>query len=333
MYLHGVRPLRFPKAIFAPFLSLLVGACASVPDPLLAPAPDPVTQAAVRAELGLVPGAFALPGGAELPVERRGDTPARWVVVGASWLVPDTVPFLSGPLLAVDGRARAGFGPEPDTTALAQDTRDLVRVLEAELAAGAEAPLLLAQGYHALVAALAAAELGDRLGGLLLVAPLPARRDPHLARFAEEAARRLERAAFVRVEGRMASGDRSPELAAELERVLLAPRFADPKLATRLGADPYLVPAGEGAALRQQAERAIAELGDYDLRAALAAATAPALVLHGGGDALSQESTAEFAAALARGEFVKISRSGAFPWIERPAEFAAAVARLEGNGP
>lgn len=333
MYPHGVRVLRFPKAIFAPLLALLAAACASVPDPLFAPAPDPVTQAAARAELGLVPGSFALPGGAELPVERRGDAPARWVVVGASWLVPDTLPFLSGPLLAADGRARAGFGPEQGTTALAQDTRDLVRVLEAELAAGADGPLLLAQGYHALVAALAAAELGDRVGGILLVAPLPARRDPHLARFAEEAARRLERAAFARVEGRMASGERGPELAAELERVLIAPRFADPKLAPRLAADPYLVPAGEGAAMRQQAERAIAELGAYDVRAALAAATAPALVLHGGGDALSQESTAEFAAALARAEFVKISRSGAFPWIERPEEFAAAVARLEGLAP
>ncbi|MBI1382036.1 MAG: hypothetical protein GC161_13235 [Planctomycetaceae bacterium] len=313
-------------------LALLAGACASVPDPLFAPPPDPGTQAAARAALGLVPGSFGLPGGASLPVERRGAAPARWVLVGGSWLLPDTVPFLEGPLLALDGRARAGFGPEPGTTALAQDTRDLVRVLEAELAAGGEAPLLLAQGYHALVAALAARELGDRVGGLLLVAPLPARRDPHLARFAEEAARRLERAAFARVEGRMASGERSPEVAAELERVLLAPRFADPKLAPRVAADPYLVPAGEGAALRQQAERAIAELGDYDLRGELAGVTAPALVLHGGGDALSQESTAEFAAALAGAAFVKIARSGAFPWIERPAEFAAAVTRLERGG-
>ncbi len=333
-------PPHYPRpglaAVFAPILACVAAAwstaCTAPRDPRAADAPSEVSQRENRAAMALVPGRFELRDGAQLPAERRGSEPAQWVLVGAAWLVPDVPPWLPGPLVALDGRARAGFEPEPGRTALEQDVRDLVEFLAAERSAGAPPPRIVAQGYQALVAALAAAQSPDAVGGLVLIAPLPARRLPHLDDFARAAAPRLEPQALAKAQAQLAKGARDPKLAAEIERLLLAPRFANPGLARRVQADPFVGLLDAGAALESHAERAIAELGDYDMRDTLAKVRAPTWVVHGAGDCLPRAASAEFADAIPGGLLVVIERSGAFPWIEAPAAFRSLVERVVAAG-
>jgi pimeloyl-ACP methyl ester carboxylesterase len=63
----------------------------------------------------------------------------------------------------------------------------------------------------------------------------------------------------------------------------------------------------------------------HDYTAAFRAVTAPVLVIHGGNDLQSEETSRAFGALFPNSQFVAIPGASHFVFNDRPTEFAAAV--------
>ena len=69
-----------------------------------------------------------------------------------------------------------------------------------------------------------------------------------------------------------------------------------------------------------------ASLGQtWDLRPLLATVQAPALVIHGAGDAIPFASTSAYADAMPNAELLVIQGAGHFPWLEQPVQTFTAI--------
>jgi proline iminopeptidase len=78
-----------------------------------------------------------------------------------------------------------------------------------------------------------------------------------------------------------------------------------------------------------------ASLGQtWDLRPLLATVQAPALVIHGTGDAIPFASTSAYADAMPNAELLVIQGAGHFPWLEQPVQTFTAINTFlrRGNG-
>lgn len=173
--------------------------------------------------------------------------------------------------------------------------------------------LWLGWSLGGLIAQQAALSAPDRVGGLIALAASPrfvlASDWPHAVepsvfeQFAVDLARDY-RGTIDRFLALEVHGD---------ERARGEIRWLRERLAERPPSDPAILSAG------------LAMLADTDLRADLGHLTVPSLWIAGQRDRLVPWAGMQDAAALARGDFVRIARAGHAPFLSHPAEVAAAI--------
>jgi proline iminopeptidase len=183
---------------------------------------------------------------------------------------------------------------------------------------------LLGHSWGAAVAALYAMHHPQRVERLVLVGPMPLRRDELINTFAR-----------VR-----ASGDAvwQRQLHTRGQALVAAPGDEE---ACRAFYDTWFTPffgntaararsrgsfcAGTAESRRNKAlnvdRYTVASLGNFDWRGALGAVRAPALVVHGSGDVISVDSAREWAAALPSARLALLEEVGHFPYLEAPERF------------
>ncbi len=196
---------------------------------------------------------------------------------------------------------------------------------------------LLGHSWGAGVAALYAAQHPERVGRLLVVGAIPARRGELV-----EAFRSLDvgRDSVTRRrmqewrETRLANpGDAA---ACRAYYVLwFIPFFGNTAAADRSKGDFC---AGTPEALRNKMASVdrftMSSLGEWDWTASLRAVAAPALVIHGTADPLPVASARQWAAALPNGRLLLLQGVGHFPYLEVPETFFTVVDEfLEGRWP
>lgn len=187
---------------------------------------------------------------------------------------------------------------------------------------------LLGHSWGAGVAALYAARYPERVGRLLVVGPIPARRAELEEAFAALDARRDSVTRRRMQEWRQARrADPGDAAACRAYYVLWFSAFyGDPAAAGRSKGDFC---AGSPEARRNKiasVDRFVAaSLGAWDWLPSLRALTAPALVIHGTADPLPVPSARQWAAALPNGRLLLLQGVGHFPYVEVPERFFAAV--------
>jgi len=213
-------------------------------------------------------------------------------------------------VLVPDLRGHGRSPPPPGPFALEDHAADVALLVES---LGLARPVLLGWSLGAQVALGAAARIGESIGGLVLVAATPrftsgpgwayglprAQVDGLAARVRIHAGRALRRffAAFF------AEGEMPDE---ECRRALAALAAEPPDPAAALGA--------------------LDALAEGDQRSLLAGIRAPALLLHGGADAIVPPGAAEaLASALPRARLACWPGVGHAPFLSRPREVAGVV--------
>lgn len=213
--------------------------------------------------------------------------------------------------------------------AAALDARHFADDLEAvRLHFGMERLTLLGHSWGAAVAALYAMRHPQRVERLVLVGPMPLRRDEL-------------NTTFARVRG---SGDAEwrRQLQARGEALMAAPGDEG---ACRAFYDTWFTPfygnvaararsrgnfcAGTVESRRNKAVNidryTVSSLGAFDWRCALGVVEAPALVVHGSADVISADSAREWAAALPNARLTLLNGVGHFPYLESPEQFFPVV--------
>jgi proline iminopeptidase len=195
---------------------------------------------------------------------------------------------------------------------------------------------LLGDSWGAGVAALYATRYPERVGRLLVVGPIPARRAELQEAFVALEVRRDSVTRRRMQEWRQARLANPGDAAACRAYVLwFSAFFGDPAAAGRSRGDFC---AGTPEALRNKMASVdrftAASLGDWDWQPALRTVTAPALVIHGTSDPLPVPSARRWAAALPNGRLLLLQGIGHFPYLEVPERFFDSVNEfLQGRWP
>jgi proline iminopeptidase len=265
----------------------------------------------------------------------RIDGRGRNLVVAplACWLAEDLAD-LGGPwtLVTFDpcGRGRSDALPVSHEPDLETDLADLEDVWDG---LGLTRAALLGWAYHAGVIAHFAARHPGRVRQLLLVAPWPLRRDPHMAAACAAFAGRLDHDGLAWLERLDADGAPSthPQAYARAWHRVHAPaHMANVEALARMRSDPFALPNEWARPLGLLGERRRRALGAWDWRPAVRALTVPALVVHGLADAIPVDAAREWNACGRDGRLILLGGSGHYPWIECPETFAA-IATLVGR--
>lgn len=258
-----------------------------------------------------------------------GDGPHVVVAPLACWLAADLTNLsASWTLVTFDprGRGRSGAVEPHGRTDLATEVADLEDVCDAlELAR----PALLGWGYHAGVAAHFAALHPGRARRLLLVAPWPLTRDPHMGLACKTFVQRLDPEAIAGLERLNTDGLESnhPCAYARAHHRVHAP--AHMGRAEALGwmrSDPFALPNEWPWRVGPLGDPRWLALRNWDWRSVARMLTVPMLFVHGLADAIPVDATKEWNACSQDGRLVILTDCGHYPWLECPETFAT-VAR------
>ena len=273
--------------------------------------------------------AIVTPDGTGLYAELRGEG-ARTVVLPlgsrfAPYLGDQAVPGARWLVYDPRARGRSDF-PRFGRVGLAADVQDLEVLLRAhEL----DDVVLVGWWYTAAVAARYAMRHPERVRALILIAPMPVRRWPHVRDADRAMAQRpgAEELAAMEERARGAEGA-TPEFCRELYAATLRVVLHDPALAS--GADTtFCDQANESPArLAGLMGDIFSELGDWDWRDTLREIPVPALVVHGASDPMPVTSAEDWVATLAHSNLVVIPGMGRIPWLEAGDELNAAITRF-----
>jgi proline iminopeptidase len=196
---------------------------------------------------------------------------------------------------------------------------------------------LLGHSWGAAIAAMYAQQYPERVGRMILVGAIPARRAGLVDAFQRMDAMR-DSAMRQQLQERRAARLANPGDAAACRAyyaVWFRVAVVDPADLARSRGDFC---AGEPASLenkvRQVDRYTMVSLGEWDWRQSLGDVRAPALIIHGSEDFISLESSREWATALPRARMLVLQGVGHFPYLEAPEPFFAAVhAFMRGDWP
>lgn len=300
---------------------LSLGSCAS--SPAVAPYD---ASAATRDGFELV----RLEDGAQIAYRRLG-AGAPLLVAAGSLLGPDLEALAAGrELVLFDavGQGRSSPVLDLDRVRFERDVRDL-EALRAHL--GLERVSLLGWSYQAAVAARYALQYPQHVDKLVLVGPLPLRRDPFWVRFGANVVRRLDDEGTARIASLREEGldRRSPEqFCDEFVAVFFAAYVVDPTVLQSMRGEPCPAPNNEPDFSAQVAALRLEKLGNWDWRHLLARLKTPTLLVHGAEAPVPVESAEEWAAILPDARLLVVPESGHMPWLERPDVFFDPVAEF-----
>jgi proline iminopeptidase len=251
--------------------------------------------------------------------------------------------YLADDLLPLTGAQRVihydqrGSGRSTLVSSAAElDARHFANDLEAvRLHFGLERLMLLGHSWGAAVAALYAMRHPQHVERLVLVGPMPLRRDELSNTFAR-----------VRESG---DAEWRRQLQARWQALVAAP---GDKEACRAFYDAWFTPFYGNAAARARSRGdfcagtaesrrnkalnvdryTVDSLGNYDWRGALGAVMAPALIVHGSIDVISADSAREWVAALPNARFALLDGVAHFPYLESPERFYPLVNAFLADG-
>lgn len=273
-----------------------------------------------------------------VPAARGRQGPAAdttLVVPLAVWFAPDLAPLALGRTVAfygLRGRSRSAPG-DPPRIGIDADVAELEAVREA---LGLERVAILGWSYMAGVAVRYALAHPERVERLVLVAPMPARKEPHWRVFAERFAERVDPEALARLEEALADDDTLARRPDQIHRHYLAtylPAYvADRDTLARMKSRPWtkLDERPDRAAGWQ--ERVHVRLGDWDWRAELDAVRVPVLIVQGKDDVLPLAAAREWEDALPDARLLELDGVGHLPWLEDPFPFFVQVASFLADG-
>ncbi len=195
---------------------------------------------------------------------------------------------------------------------------------------------ILGWSYNGLVAAIYATRHPERVERLVLVGPIPPRRDPYRlpeseyaegarakgdARVDPNAVKQLERMRAENLEAR------DPVTYYRMEHEISTQRLAAEREALgKLHYDSTACPNEWPPNVARYWEKLYDSLGDWDLRPDLVRLRAPMLLVAGDSDiVLPLEAAHEWVSSAPNAREVILSGVGHFPWVERPDEFLATV--------
>ena len=176
----------------------------------------------------------------------------------------------------------------------------------------------------------------ERVSGLVQVAPVAARDEPHNALAYATRAERIDTTARRRLEERRARGDFQGDPAAycrESGAIGSPANFADPAFAAAVP-DPCRFPNEYADSLGALFTSLLGSFAGYDWRDAAADLPIRRLVIHGLQDAFPLEGSREWVPPGSNARLLVIDNAGHFPFVERSDVFFPAVeAFLRGDWP
>ena len=256
-------------------------------------------------------------------VEERGrriviDPLACWLARDLGWIGGDATVVFYDPR----GRGRSSVPGGDSFIGIEADVADLECVRRTLRIDRCD---LLGWSYYAAVIAHYARAHPGVVERLLLVAPVPLRRDPHMLRAALHLAERIDPQAVERLEGLRLDGmdvNHPAAYARAFHRVRVAPgHMAMPEALMNMRSDPFQWPNEWPANLAHMVERRTACLGAWNWRNRLKGLHVPTLILQGDEDATSAEAAREWLTVSTEAWLVILAQSGHYPWLERPDVF------------
>lgn len=166
----------------------------------------------------------------------------------------------------------------------------------------------------------------ERAARLLLIEPIPLRRDPHSARFGQNLSAWMDSTTRSDLEAAARARATATDPVAACRAywdIWIRGYLAEPRGSIPVRGDPCF---GTAETLRNQVNRhTLGPLGAWDWRQEARTVEVPALIVVGVSSPLPAESFREWADSLPNGRLIAIERSGHFPYVEQPAAFTAAV--------
>jgi proline iminopeptidase len=282
--------------------------------------------------------------GVRLFYQVQGTGPRETVVLhggpGLSlrYLLPDLQPLVrSRSLIAYDqrGSGRSTIPKEDRHISLDKHVGDLEAIRRHF---SVERLTLIGHSWGATVATHYALRHPSRVARLLLIDPMPPRKDPWEQRFAEAVSRgwgHVTQKEIERLDAEILKADDPIPACRRFFQLYAGPYFADRSKAQSSKGDPCADPPEALRAWTRTAQLTLGSLGpDYDWRALLKVLKQPTLIIHGDKDPIPIESAREWSASLPNGRLLVMPNTGHFPFVEQPDVFFAAAERfLSGEWP
>lgn len=209
---------------------------------------------------------------------------------------------------------------------------DHVRDLEAiRMYVGMRRMRILAHGWGAAIATQYAAKNAERVERMVLIAPLPIRKQLHDDANAALLAR-LDDVTRARLAAVRNDLETTPDPIAACRTIQGAERpalVADAASAALIKGSACSAPAeAVRFALSKGVPGGWASLGEYDFRRGLEPITGMVLVVHGDRDVTPLASAEEWAGSLPQARLLRVANAGHFPYVEQGAAFWGAVDTL-----
>ena len=282
--------------------------------------------------------------GVRLFYQLQGTGPRETVVIhggpGLSlrYLLPDLEPLgRSRSLIAYDqrGGGRSTIPKEDGHISLDAHVRDLEAIRRRF---SVKRLTVIGHSWGAIVAVHYALRHPSHVARLLLIDPMPPRKEPWERQFAENVSLGwgpVTQKEIERLDAEILKADDPVPACRRFFQLYAGPYFANRSKAKSSKGDPCADPPEALRAWTRTAQLTLASLGrDYDWRALLKALQQPTLIIHGEKDPIPVESAREWARSLPNGRLLVVPNTGHFPFVEQPDVFFAAAERfLSGEWP
>jgi pimeloyl-ACP methyl ester carboxylesterase len=275
-----------------------------------------------------------LPDGSRLYVESAGEGSETLIVPLAVWFAPDLAPVALNRktvFYGLRGRSRSVPGTPPEIGIDA----DVAELESLRQSLGLERISILGWSYMAGVAVRYALRHPERVEKLVLVSPIPVRKDPHWNLFVERFGERIDPDQLRQLEAALEDEELAKRKPDWIHRRFLAaymPAYvSDPDSLGRMKSRPWskLDTRPDRAAAWQ--ERVHVRLGDWDWREEARTLRCPVLVVHGEDDPLPIAAGREWSELLPDASLLALDGVGHLPWLEEPFAFFVQVESFLGG--